>query len=326
MHSVKRVRTTAEAQAAKKRKEASKIIEYNALVERVGGSRKNEEYSSTALQLTTTLLKMNPEFYTIWNYRREILLHIFQSLPPAEITARLDSELDFLFSRLREFPKCYWIWNHRRWCLNTSPAPDYARELKLVTMMLERDARNFHGWQYRRGIVACLESRDDEKMKWDRSEFEYTTAKINNDFSNFSAWHNRTKLIPRLVKEDPELDARELLKKEIYLITQAIYTDPDDQSVWLYHRWLVTSSDIVALSIAERTALLHQEITSISELLAVEPDSKWCLHSLAFYKNFLADLTGQEIDKSVGEYLEKLETIDPMRRKRYQDWRARISL
>lgn len=32
-------------------------------------------------------------------------------------------------------------------------------------------------------------------------EFEYTTTMIHMDLSNFSAWHNRSKLIPRLLEE-----------------------------------------------------------------------------------------------------------------------------
>ena len=34
-----------------------------------------------------------------------------------------------------------------------------------------------------------------------QSEFEYTTRMINTNLSNFSAWHNRSKLIPRLLDE-----------------------------------------------------------------------------------------------------------------------------
>lgn len=32
-------------------------------------------------------------------------------------------------------------------------------------------------------------------------EFAYTTSKINADLSNFSAWHSRSQLIPRLLNE-----------------------------------------------------------------------------------------------------------------------------
>ena len=31
------------------------------------------DYSKEALEMTTRLLKENPEYYTVWNYRRHIL-------------------------------------------------------------------------------------------------------------------------------------------------------------------------------------------------------------------------------------------------------------
>jgi geranylgeranyl transferase type-2 subunit alpha len=37
--------------------------------------RKERDYSEEALAKTTELLDLNPEFYTIWNYRRNILLN-----------------------------------------------------------------------------------------------------------------------------------------------------------------------------------------------------------------------------------------------------------
>ncbi|KAK9463389.1 uncharacterized protein V1516DRAFT_667638, partial [Lipomyces oligophaga] len=323
MHSVKRVRTSAEAQASRKRKEAVKIVEYRGLVDQIVKARNNKDYSHEALTLTTTLLRQNPEYYTIWNYRREILTTQYEMiLDKDQVQAQLKSELEFLFSRLREFPKCYWIWNHRQWCLQVSPKPDWKFELGLVTKMLEYDARNFHGWHYRRYVVAQLESATGKSLA--RQEFDYTTTKINSNFSNFSAWHNRTKLIPRLLKKEPSLDAVELLGQELNLITQAIYTDPDDQSVWLYHRWLVATDGIIHLDIESRSSLVEKEIKSIEDLLSVEPNSKWCLQSLAFYKEYLSKLTGSKVDESVKEYLSKLESIDPMRRNRYRDLRNEL--
>lgn len=37
------------------------------------GQKKAKDYSPEALKKTTELLDLNPEFYTVWNYRRHIL-------------------------------------------------------------------------------------------------------------------------------------------------------------------------------------------------------------------------------------------------------------
>jgi geranylgeranyl transferase type-2 subunit alpha len=68
----------------------------------------------------------------------------------------LSDDLDMTFAALRQHPKVYWIWNHRRWCLENVPegpgtgADDaigwrknnWARELAVVEKMLDADARN----------------------------------------------------------------------------------------------------------------------------------------------------------------------------------------
>lgn len=43
---------------------------------------------------------------------------------------------------IRINPKSYWLWNHRVWCLQTMPDPDWKAELGLVEKMLAMDARN----------------------------------------------------------------------------------------------------------------------------------------------------------------------------------------
>lgn len=85
--------------------------------------------------------------------------------------------------------------------------------------LLSLDSRNFHGWGYRRQVVSALEelaSKDDEKEAhsedaWTpasmaKAELDYTTKMIGTNLSNFSAWHNRTQLILRLLDEQSASD------------------------------------------------------------------------------------------------------------------------
>jgi len=121
----------------------------------------------------------------------------------------IKADLEFIFPLMVEFPKCYWIWNYRLWLLkegNKRLNPDVARELwtrelVLVGKMLTRDSRNFHGWGYRRTVASQLESSALRGKSIVESEFEYTTKMIRASLGNFSAWHHRSKLIPRLLDE-----------------------------------------------------------------------------------------------------------------------------
>ncbi|ODQ65936.1 protein prenylyltransferase [Nadsonia fulvescens var. elongata DSM 6958] len=400
-HGVKRVRTTAEQLALKKKREAIKITEYRGLVDRVNASRAQGCYNLAALDLTTQLLTWNPEYYTIWNYRREIFTEgLFPTLPDLSssdlatkldsVQAVLDADLHFIEARLKQSPKCYWIWNHRKWCLGRSPQPNWAREMKLVGMILEYDERNYHGWEYRRyvvrqheaALIKALDSQSelDAMVKIDqiksnllRTEFAYTTKKINKNFSNFSAWHNRAKLMPQLLsnqtsialsrkKQDEQVtvdprfslvhDPLAFLRAEIEFIRQAIFTDPDDQSAWLYHRWLITSPRAICSGPAANlpgalpllplgsTLMTHDEeidmvkceIESIGELYDYEPDSKWCIYGLIFFNVYLVKtLEGQravdftaEFQEDIRSKLHKLIELDPLRAGQYRDWESSI--
>lgn len=53
---------------------------------------------------------------------------------------------------------------------------------------------------------------------------------------------------------------------EFELLQQAMYTDPGDQSIWIYHRWLV--------SLDPNLHVLQEQIQVIHELAEMEPESK----------------------------------------------------
>ena len=109
-------------------------------------------------------------------------------------------------------------------------------------------------WDYRRYILASMPIRRPEK-----AELSYTTKKIEANFSNFSAWHQRTKVLSSLWASG-EVDRKSSLQKginwlpfyhrqvhqrlprsEFELVQNAMFTLPEDQSAWLYHRWLIGS-------------------------------------------------------------------------------------
>lgn len=73
--------------------------------------------------------------------------------------------------------------------------------MRLAGKMLSRDSRNFHGWGYRRTIIHHLESNTLNGKSMAMEELDYTTRMISTNLSNFSAWHNRTKLTSRILDE-----------------------------------------------------------------------------------------------------------------------------
>lgn len=204
-----------------KKNEDEYIQRYKNLVRQVQEARSQSDHSLAALRLTDDLLTQNTEFYTIWNYRREILKD-----NPVEI----EKDLVFTIKLLKKSPKSYWIFNHRKWIVSHL---DSKNEVGLVNMMLDLDARNFHGWDYRRTLGL-------DRLE----EFHYTTLKLNQSFSNWSAWHYRSKLIHQLKAKGifyltTGHDIDKLLLKDLEMVRHAVYTDPNDQCAWLYQRWLL---------------------------------------------------------------------------------------
>jgi geranylgeranyl transferase type-2 subunit alpha len=103
----------------------------------------NKEFSDETFGLTTQIVQWNPDFYTIWNYRRVLLLeHVLKDLDEESQQKIYIKELMLFLQLIKINPKSYWLWNHRIWCLQHMPKPDWQAELGLVDKMLTMDARN----------------------------------------------------------------------------------------------------------------------------------------------------------------------------------------
>jgi geranylgeranyl transferase type-2 subunit alpha len=121
--------------------------------------------------------------------------------------------------------------------------------------MLMMDERNFHCWNYRL-LTALLylkeiplrldsiEASDKAEVEFLNKECEMAEKLIKKNFSNYSAWHYRSKLMPelytRLPNEGPYLIPFEKIQDDLALLKHAFFTDPKDQSPWNYHEWLIS--------------------------------------------------------------------------------------
>lgn len=317
--------------------------------------------------MTTDLLDLNPDNYTFWNIRREIFLEsIFPGLEKTQDTSDSNSvaaaaaaaakqklllnEIHFVLSKMKVYPKSYWLWNHRSWCINQFPEADWNQELGLVDYLLSKDQRNFHGWHYRRIVIDKLNTlqqykpaADDPDKTLVQHEFRFTTLKINQDFSNFSAWYNRALLIPsylteKVAEEKASGEKEETLRiafldGEINYVQQALFTDPDLSSAWFYHKWLYNNlqrSIVPGLSTAKCAEYLQKEIDIVEELAAEEPENSYCLLALVYLRDHMRSNEQQEGEskqkeedsKRVVEVYNELQKIDPLRRNMYADWKA----
>lgn len=330
------------------------------------------------MKLTSRLLTKNPEYYTIWNHRRHILQHLCLA-DSSQIQERIQEDLEFLIPLLTKFPKCYWIWNHRSWLLHQAykfleskiALEIWRAELQLVGKMLHRDSRNFHGWSYRRGVVREIEKLGDktrtgrdlsvvketvqeEGTSLVESEFAYTTKMITLNLSNFSAWHNRSRLIPLLLtsRNAGSTQRRELFDSELAFIKDALFTDPYDQSLWYYHEFLMStlvasnagksqtlnatgeysktgSNEWITFTNHDREEYLSKELEEIGELLDDTDDCKWIYqHLLLYSKEYMnvGEGTNRASTREMRLWLDKLRALDPLRLRRWQDLEDTLEL
>lgn len=84
--------------------------------------RANKEYDQASLVQTEKFSFLSPDFSTLWNYRREILLHLFEQAQDEYATLEgklgvIKKELEFLFKGIARSPKSYSLWFHRQWVI-----------------------------------------------------------------------------------------------------------------------------------------------------------------------------------------------------------------
>ncbi|XP_061634297.1 geranylgeranyl transferase type-2 subunit alpha isoform X2 [Phyllopteryx taeniolatus] len=197
MHGRVKIKSTAQQEEEKRKEREKKLKIYTAARDACFSKRKEGVRDAEALHLTQQLLSSNPDFATLWNYRREILMHQETVKDESEVQKMYQAELSFLESCLKVNPKSYGSWHHRSWVSERAPQMDWVRELSLCDRCLSLDDRNFHCWDYRRIVVK-------KSVVPVGNELEFTDRLIGSNFSNYSSWHYRSTLLPLLHPQSPE--------------------------------------------------------------------------------------------------------------------------
>ncbi|EGD73209.1 hypothetical protein PTSG_04923 [Salpingoeca rosetta] len=243
MHGRVKVRTSAEQAEIKRKERQKQAQQFAAVKNKIFTLRAEGSHAPEAMDMTARLLEQNPDVATLFNYRREILLHNKKDMTEEEYAGKIKEELQLSTTCLKRNPKSYSAWHHRRWCVLQVGGEDVLQqELALTTRYLGLDERNFHCWDYRRFVVSQIPPEAQAKI--DEKQFAKVAAdvdKVVENFSNYSAWHYRSKLLmaEHSVQFGLELPAA-VWKEELALVTDPIFIDPVDQSSWIYLQWLLT--------------------------------------------------------------------------------------
>lgn len=351
-----------------------------------------------ALVLTEKLLTVNPDPLYLWNERRKLC------------GLEWETEAILTATALKNNPKAYGAWFHRKWCLaqqvikmDQNHKEDLLKqELTLTVHFLERDERNFHCWNYRRFVVSLLLSLGQETLEssgawsfcwpledpslgqpteemllmgaqiasipstennnkngattststasstfeenkdWIYHEWEFTKTKIVQNFSNFSAFHYRSKLYPLVFLLQTTAQATcetkskkektlSFLRGELTLVENAIFTEPDDQTAWWYQYFLLQQQQSWQDPSWQDHVLpvWKEHEMKLQELAEEVPNSKWVVLGLFHCNQMLLFLSGKDDQDEDSEklihYCHRLLVLDPDRKGRYQSLIRKIT-
>lgn len=244
MHGRLKIKTTAQQDAERKERRNEEMKIYQGAMKAIFTKRQENSHTEEDLKLllktTAAVLMSNPDISTLWNIRKEAVMTMLNG---TENDPLLKKETELTVSCLAKNPKSYGAWHHRCWSMLKMKQANWDYEMMLCNKYLSLDERNFHCWDYRRFVVkhAKIQAQD---------ELDYSMERININFSNYSAWHYRSKLLPFTHGNVNGTITEEKKREELDLVLNAAFTDPEDSSAWFYHKWLLGLCSPPKLSLA----------------------------------------------------------------------------
>ena len=265
--------------------------------------------------LTQNALQRNPKAYGAWFHRKwairryiELLKVDAESTTQAEQTRLLKAELGLCGEFLILDERNFHCWNYRRFVIGTlinstmtngnvddlDGAWDFDGLLQIDCDFPMIGAQLTKDRECTQNIEEDVQKKQkvDSILKLMRSEWVFTTEKVYQNFSNGSAFHYRSKLLPLLMQLDsvceaPSMTKANVFEEELELIRNAIFTEPDDQTSWWYFRFILcwanpqNEDELDDDALETFQSVLYDEWNSINELVEGEDGGcKWGLLGL----------------------------------------------
>jgi geranylgeranyl transferase type-2 subunit alpha len=325
-----------------------------------------KEILRSELELCVQFLLLDERNFHCWNYRRFVVALLGScggrstSGTARNATEDLEAKSDVnLFSGS-------WY----SWLVHQSQVSMGAQILPSAFALSSNRGSNCKGTpNFAKAIITLSQAELDEIII---NEWNFTNSKIQDNFSNGSAFHYRSKLLPLMLESKLASShgvssdgssggcspatryagtlvfARDEWEN---ILLNAIFTEPDDQTPWWYHRfivsWMKPSADVGDELVLEYETLLFEMADSLRDLLEVEKENnmlgnivdgdeskgakcKWAyigLHmvlSTLLESKTLDEGEAANLRQEAGECLAELTNIDPNRRERYQNLAAEI--
>ncbi|KAK7416575.1 Rab geranylgeranyltransferase [Neonectria magnoliae] len=295
-----------------------RIQKYRSLEDQVRLQTVDSHYGQETFHLTSKLLRLNPEYYSIWNVRRRCLISGLLSKPsaglsPSKASPSISATDTLTTSFAASLPSCS---TETQQAPNpptvgksgtipelesASAADDASRqeqdittirtELAFTIPLLMEFPKCYWIWNYRLWILQQATERFDVTIArriWEE-ELGLVSRMLTRDRRNFHAWGYRRHVVTQL--ESQVLDGRSMVEPEFEYTTKMIHVDLSNFSAWHNRSQLIPRLlDERKADDASRKSFLDKELDLVREALNVGPEDQ----SLWFYHQYLVlNLVGQ---------------------------------
>ncbi|CAL5430538.1 unnamed protein product [Camellia sinensis] len=131
--------------------------------------------------------------------------------------------------------------------------------MKITERAFAKNYRSYGAWYHRKWVLSKGHSSVDQ-------ELQLLGVFLKKDSRNFHAWNYRSVILSHLLEKRAQgsFSKEEVLTEEYYLVHQGLFTDPNDQSGWFYHLWLLEQTVKVENPLLVSTWPLHGSNLNVS--------------------------------------------------------------